>query len=229
MDVVLLWGVPVGALVVVTAAALGTARLLERRQRDERYDIARALITRHVPTAEGRHGTPWSRPGRPPERVPDDLLIPDWDGDQVRLWTERLDGLRGSYLERTRATAGRWRDLFAALTALAGGVLGVAGGNGGARAVPEGAPQVALLVVVSLALALALDATALAGWAAVGLPRSFREIGTPSQMRLAELRHAARSQQRLRVALACGAAAVALAAVASLVAFGASLTAPSGG
>lgn len=217
VDGATLWVTPLAAIGVVTLVVQVTAGALATRQRPTHdTSITAALVGRVEPRDDDSSRGPSTSSSDDPWR---NLRIDGWDTDEWTLWEKRLVERRTSYLERTRATAARWRDVLASLTALGTGVLGIAAGTDGVAKIPaDGEPSFYLLVCV--ALALGLNASFLAAWAATGLPRSFAWVRGAEEMRVQELAHAARSQQRLRVGLVCGALAVLLAAVISLVTFG---------
>lgn len=132
-------------------------------------------------------------------------------------WNQRIDKLRRGYLDRTRETAGKWRDVFSGLLAVFGAVL-VVGGPSTFQNLEVNEEPIFLFSVVSLTLA--TNAVFYAGWAATGMPKVWVDFCDAKSAMYHEYVHASRSLVRLRVALTCGGAAVAGLIVAVALALG---------
>jgi len=151
--------------------------------------------------------------GRASETGPtDELTVVElpmlwWTADE-EYWDNRANNVRTSFLDRTQATAEKWRNIFAGLLGIFGVVVVVNNPTLGDTDNPEFLRH-AMVVVI----ALALQAVAYTGWAAAGLPKMLVDVDAPSAFQ-EEMTQGARALSRLRVGITAGAlTAVALTVV----------------
>lgn len=226
------WTIPLGAFLIVSGVAFAIERKCSRKQSaKEEGSITASLIK--SPQTGGTGAVPAGMsiadaPARKPKAASaNGTTVQQQDPraqaekEEREHWEERLVEVRTGYLQRTRDSAKSWRDVFTALSAVGAGAVGVAAGSAGLGTYRG--DKTLVYWVVSVALAASLNASLYTGWAAAGTPRSWSAQGTADQLRVAELEHAARSQQRLRLGMAAGGLAVLGAALIALVALGSAL------
>jgi hypothetical protein len=139
-----------------------------------------------------------------------DLLVNDvkikafvWAEERMH-WDEQAAKIRTTFLERTQATAEKWRNIFAGLLAVFGAVLIINKPDLSATSDPE---LVRRTIIV--ALILGLHAVAYTGWAAAGLPKMLVDVNAETAFE-AETLQACRTLNRLRIGLVCGGATAVL-------------------
>jgi hypothetical protein len=139
-----------------------------------------------------------------------DLLVNDqkieafvW-AEERKHWDEQAEKIRTTFLERTQATAEKWRNIFAGLLAVFGSVLVINKPDLSATSDPD---LVRRAIIV--ALILGLHAVAYTGWAAAGLPKMLVDVNAETAFE-AETLQACRTLPRLRIGLVCGGATAVL-------------------
>jgi hypothetical protein len=178
------------------------ARKLYIRPGDKGFPVGRTLVWTEdagssgllttSPTEDGEAGT-----DHPRRSTLVELPVLSWADDQEH-WQSRARDIRTSFLDRTQATAEKWRNIFAGLLGIFGVVVVVNKPNLADTSHPEFLRH-AMVVVI----ALALQAVAYTGWAAAGLPKMLVDVDPPSAFQ-EEMRQGARALSRLRVGIIAG-------------------------